>query len=358
MKLNHYLAIVRKEFYHAIREPATLVMLTLGPVLLLLVFVYMMTADVKNAPVAVVDLAGTDASKQFVEDIDALEVADVVKRPSSTDGIEDMFDNEEVRAVIVLPEDFGQGMAVQAEIYIDGTEPVSAERVLEAVYALGEEQSPFEMPVKVAVERRYNPDLSNVVAFFPGIAAIVLSLPGIALTLALAREHELGTMEQLIATPVNKLALLLGKITPYLIFGMLDVFLILAVGRVAYDVPFRGNLLEFTFLSFFFVVSNMGVGLLIAVFMRSQQVAMVVAFLVFFVPSFFLSGVFFPISAMPWIVQIELLMVPVTHYVTISKAMYLQGTSIGALWLNMVALAGLSVGLVAMSVALFRKKVA
>ena len=177
----------------------------------------------------------------------------------------------------------------------------------------------------------YNPDLRSLIGFFPGLAAMVLSLPGIALTLAIVRERELGTLENLVATPISKLGLLLGKITPYLIFGTLDALLIVGVGRVMFDVPFRGNLLAYLFVSFLFMISNMGLGLLISVLVRSQQAALIVALLVFLIPGFFLSGVFFPVWAMPLILRLDLLALPVTHYVAISQGMYLQGTTLGDL---------------------------
>jgi ABC-2 type transport system permease protein len=381
MNLDHLRAIIRKEFYHIIRDPGTLILMTLGPVLLMLVLVYMLTADVKHVPVAVVDLADNVQSPALIQRIQTTGVVQVAYHPGSVEDANPLLERNQIRAVLVIPQNYGQvaalllGQVPQLHIIVDGTEPVSAEHVLNAIYSAsdaalrqfvmdtlaklpGFDASLFDLPVKISVERRYNPDLRAVVDFFPGLTAVVLSLPGIALTLALAREKELGTMEQLIAMPVNKVSLLLGKLVPYMVFGFADVFLLVAMGYWLYDVPFRGSLASYVLIASLFLFSNMGLGLLISVVLPSQQLAMIVGFLVFFFPSFFLSGIFFPLSAMPGVIQLELQMLPVTHFVTASKAIYLQGTPLGALWFNALALLGLGVGILLVSVALFRKKVA
>ncbi|MHB8629380.1 MAG: ABC transporter permease [Aggregatilineales bacterium] len=379
MKLNHLKAVVRKEFFHILRDPGSLFLVTIGPLLMIIVLVYMLTADVRNVPIAAIDEANNGASHDLLQALQAGGVVNVTERLTDATALNSLFDTNQVRAALIIPKGYGQliglltGNLPQIQIIVDGTEPTSAERVLTAIYdtsdmefrklaaTLGQipgiDPAMLQGPVKISVERRYNPDLRSVVDFFPGLTAVVLSLPSMALALALTRERELGTMEQLVATPINRLALLMGKLVPYLAFGLVDVLLLIGVGRWGYDIPFQGSLLGYLLFSLFFLFSNMSLGLLISVLVRSQQVAVIVAFLVFFFPSFFLSGVFFPISAMPAIVQQELLMLPVTHYVTISKALYLQGTAIGALWFSGVALVALSVGIFLIDVALFRKKV-
>lgn len=377
--MNHYRAIVRKELYQIVRDPGTLILLTLGPVFLLLVFVYMLTSDVRDVPVGVVDLSNNEASHNLIASLDAAQEIHVIDQLAAEDDANPLFDRGAIRLLIVIPPNYGNALALmtgsipQFKIVVDGTEPVSAERASERVYTIIEDdlrqiisQSPIggiaaalmDLPVNIKTTALYNSDLRGLVGFFPGIAAMVLSLPGIALALAVVRERELGTLENLAATPISKLGLLLGKITPYLIFGTLDALLIVGVGRIMFNMPFRGNLLAYLFVSFLFTISNMGLGLLISVLVRSQQTAMIVALLVFLIPGFFLSGVFFPVWAMPLILRLDLLALPVTHYVALSQGMYLQGTSIGDLWLNTVALAVLSVAMMGISTAVFRKKVA
>ncbi len=375
----HYRAIVRKEFYQIIRDPGTLILLTLGPVFLLLVFVYMLTSDVRDVPTAIVDQSNNEASQHLIATLDAAPEIHISDHLQSVDAANPLFDKGAIRLLVVIPPNYGNTLALmtggasQFQIVVDGTEPVSAERALEKIYTIVEDdlrqivsQSPvggllaslMDSPVTIETTDLYNPNLRGLIGYFPGIAAMVLSLPGIALTLAIVRERELGTLENLVATPISKLGLLLGKITPYLIFGTFDALLIVGVGRVLFDMPFRGNLLAYLFVSFIFMISNMGLGLLISVLVRSQQTAMIVALLIFLLPGFFLSGVFFPTWAMPLILRLDLLALPITHYVAISQGMYLQGTPIGSFGWNVVALAALSVAMLALSMLVFRKKVA
>lgn len=377
--MSHYRAIVLKELHQIARDPGTLILLTLGPIFLLLVFVFMLTSDVRDVPTAVVDLSNNAASQHLIATLDAAQEIHIADHLSSAEAANPLFDQGKIRLLVVIPANYGNTLALmtgnvpQFKIVVDGTEPISAERAMDRIYSIIEDDlrqlvssspvgglaaSLLNLPVKIKTTSLYNPDLRGLLGYFPGIAAMVLSLPGVALTLAIVRERELGTLENLVATPISKLGLLLGKITPYLIFGTLDALVMVGVGRVMFAMPFRGNLLAYLFVSFLFMTSNMGLGLLISVLVSTQQVAMIVSLLIFLVPGFFLSGVFFPVWAMPLILRLDLLALPVTHYVAISQGMYLQGTTLGDLWLNVVALALLSVAMLAFSMLVFRKKVA
>jgi ABC-2 type transport system permease protein len=380
MNFNHMRAIARKEFYHILRDRGTLLLVTLGPVFLMIVFTYTMTADVKNAPVAVIDQADSEISHELIDRLDAAKVIDITEHLGDRAEANRLLERNQIVAVVIIPEGYGQisltGNMPQVDAVIDGTEPVSAGAVLDEVYRISDEftrevveeaiqgtplEAQFgdllELPIKVETERLYNPDLRSVVDVYPGLAAMMLSLPAIGLAMALAKESEEGTLEQLVATPIDKRALLVGKMIPYLVFGILDIYVLLIMGKVFYDVPFRGSLIDYSIIAFLFMVANLGMALLIAVLIRSQQVAMIVSMLVYFVPPFFLSGLFFPVEAMPWIVQLEMVEFPATHYVVASKAIYLQGTSIVDLWFPTVVLLVLAVELIEIAAYVFRKKV-
>lgn len=387
MNVKHLQAIAVKEFFHVLRDPGTLLLVLVGPVFLMLVFTYTMTSDVEDASVAVIDQAQNEASRELIARIDESEVTEVADQLVSETEANERFERNEIVAAILIPPGYGEfgtsmslttmldGSVPQVKAIIDGTEPVSAEEVLETVYRISDEfmrelgaealaerevslkQDPFAPPIVIEQETLFNPGLRSVIDIYPGIAAMVLTLPAIALAMSLARENEAGTLEQLVATPIDKRAMLVGKMVPYLAFGMLDVYVLLALGRVLYDVPFEGSVLAYSFIAFLFVMGNLGVSLIIAVLIRSQQLAMIVAFLVFFVPPFFLSGLFFPQEAMPWIVRIEMIEFPATHYVTASKAIQLQGTSIIELWFPTLILVILAVEILEIAVFIFRKKV-
>ena len=377
MNVRQMVALARKEFFHILRDPGTLLLVTLGPVFLMLTFIYMLTSEVKNAPVGIIDRAENEASAELIRRIDDDPVARVEAYYDAPEATDDAFLRGDIVAVVDIPADYGQfsltGAVPTVDIIIDGMEPTSAEAVLEAIYAIADEhtrematallsqlgQSPdlLQLPIQVETETLFNPDLRSVVDFYPGLMGMMLTLPALALALSLAREAENGTLEQLVASPVNKRALLIGKMLPYLVFGMLDVIILLIVGRLAYDVPFRGSLLEYLLVALLFNMANLGVALLIAVLVRSQQVAMIVAILVFFVPPFFLSGLFFPADAMPFLVQLEMASFPSVHYVALAKAMFLQGTHIRDLLFNFIILTILAFELLEVAAFIFRKKI-
>jgi ABC-2 type transport system permease protein len=377
MNIQHMKAIALKELFHILRDRGTFALVTIGPIFLMIVFTYTLTSEVTNASVAIIDHADNATSHELIQRINDAKVTNVTQHLDSEDAVDDLFKDGDAVAVIIIPADYGQisptGSMPQVEAIIDGTEPVSAEKVLDEVYRIADaharevaeasladtnfDPSLLQSPIKVKEDTLYNPNLSSVVDFYPGLASMMLGLPAIAMALAFARESEMGTLEQLVATPINKRSLLMGKMLPYLVFGMIDVYILLVMGRVVYDVPFRGSIFAYSLIAFLFIVANLGFGMLIAVLVRSQQVAMIVAILVFFVPPFFLSGLFFPVDAMPKLVQLELIEIPSTHYVAASKAIQLQGTSLLDLWFPTLLLVILAVELLEIATFIFRKKV-
>lgn len=372
---QHFRAIARKEFFHILRDPGTLLLVTVGPVFLMMILTYTMTSDVENVPIGILDEANNEASAEIAQRLDESPVMTIAERLDSDADIETLFEQRVVVAVIHIPENYGRitlSGTPQIEATVDGMEPISAEAVLEEVFTIGfeytqelaEEQfagSPllefFEPPIATETETLYNPGLRQVENFYPGLAAIILSLPAISLALSLAKEAEAGTMEQLVATPVHKHALLLGKMAPYFLFGILDIYVLALLGHLVFDVAIAGSSVDYSVVALLFMASNLGIGMLIAVLVRSQQVAMIIAFLVFFIPPFFLSGLFFPIEAMPFAIQLELQMFPATQYVAASKAIYLQATPLADLWFPVLAMAASGVLFIEVSIVLFRKKV-
>ncbi|MCA9881678.1 MAG: ABC transporter permease [Anaerolineae bacterium] len=377
MNLRHMFALARKEFYHIVRDPGTFLLVTVGPVFLMIVFTYMLTSEVKNAPVGVIDHAHNDASAELIDRIEADPVTRIAAYYESVDATDLDFQRGDIVAAVEIPENYGQfsllGDVPTVHMIVDGMEPTSAEQVLETVYTIADEHtrdlagdalsgfgldsSLLDLPINVETETLFNPDLRSIVDFYPGLMGMMLTLPALALALSLAKEAENGTLEQLVASPVDKRALLAGKMLPYLVFGMIDVVILFIMGQVAYSVPFRGSLPEYLLVALLFNMANLGLALLIAVFVRSQQVAIIVAFLVFFVPPFFLSGMFFPADAMPFIVQLEMVEFPSMHYVSLAKAIFLQGTSIRDLLFNFVILAILGIELFEIAAFIFRKKI-
>jgi ABC-2 type transport system permease protein len=190
----------------------------------------------------------------------------------------------------------------------------------------------------------------------PGLIAVVMSAPGFAIAASLTRERELGTLEGLIVTPLRNSELLVGKFLPYATSGLLGAVLTVAIAVFWFRVPFRGNFPLFLLLSADFLLASLWLSLLIANFLRSQQAATVAMFLVFFMPSFFLAGLLRPVDRTSLTAQVEAFVLPATHYITISRGVFLKGVGLADMWKPALALSGIGVVAFTLSIALFKRK--
>ena len=213
-------------------------------------------------------------------------------------------------------------------------------------------------PIDLRVRTWYNPTLRIVIGFLPALIAVVLAMPAVTTTLALTREKEHGTLEQLIATPIRRSELLIGKLVPYILSGLVGVVLCAAVAVYWFGAPFRGSFALYLALSLAFLLASLAIALVMSVFVKSQQAAQLGAMLIFFFPGFFLSGIFFPLISMAPIMKLEAYLVPSTHYVQISRGIFLKGQGLQALWPFALALLGMGVLFLALAILLFKKKMA
>jgi ABC-2 type transport system permease protein len=197
-----------------------------------------------------------------------------------------------------------------------------------------------------------------VIGFLPALIAVVMGMPAVTTTLALTREKEHGTLEQLIATPIRRSELLVGKLIPYVLSGLLGVILCVIVAVYWFGAPFRGSLAVYLMLSIAFLLASLAIALVMSVFVKTQQAAQLGAMLVFFFPGFFLSGIFYPLVSMEPIMKMEAYMVPTTHYVMISRGVFLKGQGLDALWPFALALLGMSIVFLGLAILLFKKKLA
>ena len=194
------------------------------------------------------------------------------------------------------------------------------------------------------------------VGIIPALVAVVMSMPAMAATLAITREKERGTLEGLIATPISRSELLVGKLVPYILTGLLSVILCVAEAVFIFDVPFQGNLLLYLLLSVYFLFASLSIALLLSAIIHDQQAAMLTSMLVFLFPGFFLSGLLLPLVSMGPLVKMESLMVPTTHFVMISRGVFTKGQGLGPLWGYAAALLGMGMLFLLLSTLLFRKK--
>jgi ABC-2 type transport system permease protein len=326
-------------------------------------------------PIAVLDNDRSAASRSFTGQITAGDDLVLFAQVLSMDEIEKMLMHGDIKAAVVIGPDFSREMVslrgMPIQIIIDGTEPETGWFAVDHIGTRAEEYANNSLarqlqarnihidtlqPIDMRVRVWYNPSLKPEVALIPGLISIVLGLPAMSVALTLAREREHGTLEQLMATPVGRFELLLGKMIPYVFIAIADVILIPIFAVIWFGIPFNGNPFLFFFLSIIFLFAVFSMGIIIGVFVRTQPAALALSFLLIMFPGFFLTGIFFPTVAMPEIMRLEALALPGTHYAIITRGIFLQDVGLDVLWPYAVMLFGLWFAFTGLAVLFFKKK--
>lgn len=375
MSLRHLWAVARKEIHHIIRDRTHFTLVMLTPLWLLFIMAYALTVDIQHVPIAVLDYDRSAASRTFVQQITAGDDLDLYAQAASLDDIEAMLLRGQIKAALIIHPAFERDLlsllGMPLQIIIDGTEPETGGFALDhiswrteefinrlladQIQALGIPLDSLQ-PIDLRVRTWYNPSLKPRVDLIPGLISMVLGLPALSVALALAHEREHGTMEQLMATPITRVELLLGKMIPYIFIGLVNVILMPVLAVLWFKVPFNGNFALFFALSAVFLFAILSMGMVIGVFIHTQAAALALSFLVIFFPGFFLTGIFFPIASMPEIVRLEALGLPGTNYAIITRGIFLTGVGLDVLWPYGVMMFGLGVVFTAVSALFFRKK--
>jgi ABC-2 type transport system permease protein len=370
-------AVVRKEARHIMRDRRSFFLVTVSPAFLLLVMAYTFMVDIKNVAVAVMDRDGTPLSRRYLAGMGG--TGDVLVRYVASDygDLEHWLMTSEAKAAIVVPPGFEAslqaGREAQIQILIEGTEPTTANTAMQHIGGYTQ-QFALEMasetaaraglavddaalaPISLRTRTWYNPTLQAVIGFLPALIAMVMGMPAVTTTLALTREKEHGTLEQLIVTPIRRSELLVGKLIPYVLSGLLGVLLCVVLAVYWFGSPFEGSFVLYLVLSIDFLLASLAIALVMSVFVKSQQAAQLGAMLVFFFPGFFLSGIFYPLVSMQPLMKMEAYMVPTTHYVLIGRGIFLKGQGLETLWPYALALLGMGLIFMALAILLFRKK--
>jgi len=363
-------AILRKEMLHIFRDGQTWVLVVFTPALLLVTFAYLFSFDVSHFSIMLLDQDQTPTSRSYVQAL----TADGVLRLQGVVWTRAEADSALVRSqgdtILIIPPGFERNLLADelatVQAAVDGSDPNTASRALGEISArsghftqhvtlrVASSDGLFQVEDKVW----YNPALKSLVSMVPGLLAVVLVMPAFSAAQALAKEKELGTLESLLATPIGRIELVLGKGLPYLVTGMLGILLTAAVAVLWFRVPFRGSFGLFLLLGLDFLFASNFVALFLANFVESQQAAMIVMFIVFFLPSFFLSGLIDPIDSASLAARIEGALMPASYFVTITRGIFLKGVSLRHLWEPALSLLLTGAGGLILAVASFRRWVA
>ncbi len=369
LRKTRLLAIARKEWIQLRRDPRSLVLAFALPVVLLVLFGYAITWDVRNIEMVVVDHDRTAQSRSLVDAFTASGYFRLTGRLERAADVARVFERDEARIAVVLPSGFEAGLAgpkpSPLQVLVDGSDANTATIALGYVRAVTQQWAGREglvgpaaaLPVVARSRVWYNEELASRNMIVPGLIAVIMSIISAMLTsLTIAREWERGTMEQLAATPATRVEVVLGKLLPYLGVGMVDVAVTTALGLMLFAVPFRGDVLLFVVLSFLFLAGALGLGVFISAIAKSQMLATQIAMVATFLPAFLISGFMFAIDVMPPPLQAVSAIVPARYFLVVTRGIFLKGVGAEVLWLQaifMVLFAAAGVGLAVRS---FRKE--
>ncbi len=369
------LTIVRKEWLHIIRDPRTLGLVIIMPVMMLFLLGYAVTNDVKDIPLAVADLSHTDASRTFVNKLTASKYFLYTHSAQSENEILELLDAGIVKAGIYIPESFGRevntGGTGVVQFYIDGSNPTIAQTAQLAAATISQSVSQqiiiqrlersgtgmkLSLPIDARLRYLYNPDMRRMNFMIPGLVAIILQVQTLLLTaFAIVREREQGTLEQLIVTPVRSWELMLGKILPFVLVASVNVVMTVSVGAIWFGVKVSGSILLLAALSLIFLLGSLGLGVFISNISKTQMQAMYLASFIM-MPSFILAGLLFPRENMPWLANYAGYLLPVTYFLEIVRGIILKGTGFVLLWNWIWPMALFSIIVFFASVLMFHKR--
>ena len=368
-------SLIRKEFIQIIRDPRTLVLVLVIPVMQLFLLGYAATNDVRNVSMAVFDQDRGPAARELLDSYRAADYFLLAFDVDSEKELGNLIDSGEARVGLVIPPDYtdqlkGSGSA-EVLFILDGSDPTVASTALSAAQLIGLEHATkvleerlvrsaqsgaLSPPVEVRSQVWYNPDMISAYYMIPGVIAMILfTLTSILTATSIVRERERGTIEQLIVTPIRSWELILGKIIPYILLAFLNMLEVLAIGHFWFGVPVRGNIFLILVLSGLFLLTSLGIGLLASTMASTQQEAMLVVWMLL-LPSLFLSGFFFPLEAMPEVLQWVSYLIPLRYYLIIIRSLMLKDVGAYALRTEIIALTIFGVALMTAASLRFRKR--
>jgi ABC-2 type transport system permease protein len=373
MKTIYY--IIVKEFLQLRRDRRMFGLSFMAPVIQLMLLGYAATTDIKDIPMLVYDQDQTSKSREFINRFVNSGYFVVKEETHSLSEIDRSIEDGHVWMALVIPTKFSSDLLAlrqtKVQLLADGSDANSANISIgyasqiistysQSIVAEILKRSPqLEQPARVTPEIRvwYNPELKSRNFMVPGVLAMVLMIITTTLTsLAIVKEKEIGTLEQLMVTPIKPYQFIVGKLLPFVIIGGLDVVLVILVARFWFDVPLRGSVTLLFALSGLFVLTTLGLGLFVSTISKTQQQAMMTAQFFFFMPFLYLSGFAFPIENMPRVIQYLTYLIPLRYFIVIIRGVFLKGVGIAELWPQAIPLWIFGLAILTLSVLRFRKR--
>ncbi|MDH3710238.1 MAG: ABC transporter permease [Cyclobacteriaceae bacterium] len=368
--MKRFLAFVRKEFYHIFRDKRTLVILFGMPVAQIMLFGYAITNEIKDAKIAILDKSKDHLSKRLSEKILSsgyFVLEDYLNAEHEAEGI---FQEGSVKMVLIIGEDFDENLqqnhTSHIQLLADATDPNTANTLINYTASIirsfqSELNDHRSLPLTITPEVRmlYNPNLKSVFLFVPGLITVILMLVSAMMTsISITREKETGTMEVLLASPMQPLQVILAKVVPYLLLSFVNALAILILGYYVFGVPINGSLILLLLECILFILMALSLGILISTVTHTQQTALLISLMGLMLPTILLSGFIFPIENMPWILQMISHIIPAKWFIIVVKSIMLKGVGIGYFWKETLILVGFTLFFVILSVKKFNIRLA
>ncbi len=360
--MHRFIAFVKKEFYHILRDWRTLIILIGMPVIQILLFGFAITNEIKDAHIAILDHAKDDQSRRIISKILASDYFIADRFINSEQEIDKVFKQGKIKQVIIFDNNFGEKLikekTAKVQIISDASDPNTASLLLNYTKAIladyqGEMNKQLRVPIQISAEQRmlYNPELKGVYLFVPGLITIIMMLVSAMMTsISLTKEKELGTMETLLATPMAPGQIVIAKVIPYLLLSFTDAMIVLTMGYFVFGVPIHGNLILLIAETILFIITALSLGILISTVTSSQQVALLVSLMGLMLPTILLSGFIFPIENMPLVLRLISHIVPARWFVVIIKNIMLKGSGLMMIWKETLILVGFTVFFIGLSI--------
>lgn len=350
--MKKFLAFIKKEFRHILRDRRTLLILLGMPVAQVIIFGYAITNEFKNADIIVLDQAKDDLSFKLTQKLTASGHLRLDGEVQNYADIHRRFQTGKVKMAVVIPPGFDQALkrgTAQVQLIADGSEPNYASTLVAYASQMIADFQPTQLKTQnsklITVETRmlYNPQLVSAYLFVPGVMALILMLISAMMTsLTIAREKELGTMELLLVSPLHPLLMVVGKVLPYVLIAFMDGLLVLAVGNFVFDVPVQGSLALLLTMSVLYVLAALSLGVLISTKAKTQQQAMMMSLMALMLPTVLLSDFIFPLKSMPLPLQVIGNAIPAKWFIAILKDVMLKGVGWHFIWQKAAVLGGMS----------------
>lgn len=366
--------VAKKELMQLKRDRMTVALMAALPLLQLMLFGYAIDTDVRHIPTVIYDRDATAASRALVRSLEATGFFDLRGHAHDYAEAEHALRAGQAGAVLVIPQRYSADLAVgrptRVQLMVDGSDPqlaINAVNTASSLVAARSEELRIEQarrsgqplrpePLLLEPSVLYNADLRSAVNIIPGLIGVLLTMTMVMITsMAMARERERGTLEQLIVSPVSRLELVIGKIAPYIAIGYVQMWLILVLGNLVFDVPVRGSVILLFALAFVFIAANLAIGLFFSAISENQQQAMQLSFF-FLLPNILVSGFMFPFQAMPAPAQWLAELIPLTHFLRVVRGIVLKSATATDLFGEFVWMSVLLALLLALSAASFRDK--